>query len=161
MELNRQSIKCMRATIRAANPADVAHYRRVMANYEEYPYEGEGDTDLARAVWAQMHGQLGDKQEGRMKHDYDAAAINRFIERKGWTGRELARRAGVSPDVIYKILSDAYPCKGPAVRKVMALMERDQPAVDQQAAGETLRWLQGMIEGGKVKSIEIRMEVGA
>jgi len=141
-----------RATIAAANPADVAHYRRVMAGYEEYPYEGEASTPLRRALWLEKIGQL----EERPMTD-----LRRYLKVRGLTARQFADECNESRAVIKKLSAGCY--KGAAADRVMAYIAAHPVggAVELNEWRQAVRRLDGLIGSGKVRGIEIRVEVGA
>ena len=152
------------ATIRSAHPADLAYYRRVLADCTEYPFAGEGSTPLSRAVWMEKNGYLEVKPMNKYK---------RYMKDRGWHAKKFAAEAGVSVNSLYKIMAGTY-C-GKAEWKVQEYMEKHRLTLDQFAAEVGSRtdgpvditraravmgWATDMIDAGKVKSIEIRMEVG-
>jgi len=158
------------ATIRSAHPADLAYYRRVLADCTEYPFAGEGSTALSRAVWMEKTGQLEVKPMNKYK---------RYMKDRGWHAKKFAAEVGVSVNSLYKVMTGRG--SGAAERKVRWYMETNPagftrlPSLEQLAAEVSPRtdgpvditraravmgWATDMIDSGKVKSIEIRMEVG-
>jgi lambda repressor-like predicted transcriptional regulator len=149
------SIRQYKAVISAAIPSDVAHYRRVMAQYAEYPYEGAG-TNLTRALWLEKTGWL----EVKPMHP-----IKRYLKDRGWNAKRLAHEAGVKLNTLYKIMSER--CGGPVERKVLDYMAAN-PVTDQVVTPVDIKqWrsavhkLDGLIQSGRVRNVEIYMEVGS
>ena len=179
------------ATIRAAHPADLAYYRRVLADCTEYPFAGEGSTPLSRAVWAL---EIDKTKPGRepMKFKYDPKVISTYLNVSCMTVARLAELCHVSAPSVYmakqgkagsaaaaKIINyiNLHPVKerpaAPSTGAVQVSTERvkqivaeemrpslTRASVDKAVASDSLQWLREVIDAGKVKSIEIRMEVG-
>ena len=143
------------ARIANAKPEDVAYYRRVMAGYEEYPFEQEGSTDLARAVWLDMHGYLENKPMNEIKS---------YMKRRGWNAKTMATAVGLKINTFYKVLSDR---SGEATKQLVVdyvranPIEAQPPAVDLHEWRRAVKWVDGQIAAGRVRDIEIRMEVRA
>jgi hypothetical protein len=146
-----------RARIANANERDVAYYRRVMAGYNEYPFEQEGSTELARAVWLDMHGYLENKPMNEIKQ---------YMKRRGWNAKTMATATGLKLNTFYKVLSSRI--EGPSVQKVMdyiaanPIERKAVEPVDLHEWRQAVRKLDGMIAAGRVRDIEIHLvEVGA
>ena len=156
--MTSHSRRLYQSTIRSAHRADLAYYRRVMDGCTEYPFAGEGSTALSRAVWMEKNGFLEVKPMNKYK---------RYMKDRGWHAKKFAAEVGVSVNSLYKIMAGTY--RGKAERKVQEYMV-DHPhigtvslvdaAIDAAKARAVMGWATNMIDSGKVKSIEIRMEVG-
>ncbi len=151
--MNAQSKRQYLATIAAANPADVAHYRRVMEQYSEYPYEGIASTPLTRALWLEKTGQLEERP---------MTELRKYLKARGLTARQFADECKESPAVIKKLSAGCY--KGAAADRVMAYV-RAHPVEDPALKVELNEWrravrqLDGLIAAGNVRGIEIHVEV--
>ena len=146
-----------RARIANANERDVAYYRSVMAGYNEYPFELDGSTELARAVWLDMKGLLTRRPMNPIKA---------YMKDRGWNAKTMASAVGLKLNTFYKVLSD-NGCHGSRqlVLDYMAANPVEQKAVEPVDLHEWLRAvrkLDGMIAAGRVTDIEIHLvEVGA
>ena len=143
-----------RARIANAKPEDVAYYRRVMAGYNEYPFEQEGSTDLARAVWLDMHGYLENKPMNEIKS---------YMKLRGWNAKTMATAVGLKLNTFYKVLSN----NGCTNSKQIVLDYISANPVDCRVIEpisiqnwhKSVKQLDSLIESGTVKSIQIHMEV--
>jgi len=150
--MKAKEIRAYQSTIRNGHPADVEYYRKVMAGCEEYPFEGAGSTPLSRAVWLEMKGKLEARQMSKYK---------RYLVSSGLTAKALAYEIGVSRNTMYYILRGRYD--RPATKKVddyMAAHPISGPVpVDLRDWRQAVRKLDGLIDSGRVRNIEIRLEV--
>ena len=154
--MKAKEIRAYQSTIRNGHPADIEYYRNVMAGCEEYPFEGAGSTALSRAIWLDMKGKLALKPMNPIKA---------YIQARGWNAKTMATAAGVKLNTLYKIMSER--CGGPVERKVLAYIAANPVdgkvvvPVDLRDWRQAVRKLDGLIDSGKVRSVEIRLEVGA
>ena len=113
---------------------------------------------MSRAVWMEKHGYLEVKPMNKYK---------KYMKDRGWHAKKFAAEVGVSVNSLYKIMAGTY--SGKAERKGREYMDDHPPvgtlplidaAIDAAKARAVMGWATEMIDAGKVKSIEIRMEVG-
>ena len=149
-----RTIAAYRARIANANERDVAYYRRVMAGYQEYPFELDGSTELARAVWLDMKGLLTRRPMNPIKA---------YMKDRGWNAKTMASAVGLKINTFYKVLSSRI--EGPSVKRVLDYMAAnpvaEHPPVDLHEWRQAVKWVDGQIAAGRVRDIEIRMEVRA
>ena len=152
--MKAKEIRAYQSTIRNGHPADVEYYRKVMAGCEEYPFEGAGSTALSRAIWLDMKGKLEVRQMNKYK---------RYLVDSGLTAKVLAHKVGISRNTMYYVLRGRYD--RPATKLVddyMATHPISGPVpVDLRNWRQAVRKLDSLIDSGKVRNIEIRVEVQA
>lgn len=152
MAMLTSTIAAYRARIANAKPEDVAYYRRVMAGYEEYPFENDGSTELARAVWLDMKGQLTRRPMNPIKA---------YMKDRGWNAKTMAAATGLKLNTFYKVLSSRI--EGPSVKKVLDYMaahpveRKAVEPVDLHEWRRAVKWLDGQIAAGRVSDIEIHL----
>ena len=149
-----RTIAAYRARIANANERDVAYYRSVMAGYEEYPFELDGSTELARAVWLDMKGLLTRRPMNPIKA---------YMKDRGWNAKTMATAVGLKLNTFYKVLSD-NGCHG-SRQLVLDYMAANPvecrviEPVDIKDWHRSTRKLDELFELGKVKSVQIHLEV--
>lgn len=137
---------------------------------ELYPWEGEGDTDMARKIYdAEAERLLGgssmsDKSKrGRIRaavEPYDSEAIMAYRNAMGWTTKRFAELVGVSPDTMRQILRGEYAGAAAIERCHKVMAGNDAAAVNYTTPEQMLEVVGGLLKRGPVE-ITMTFRVGA